>query len=118
MATGSIGSHTTSNVTVLGVDVTLGKVDDGSINETVTQNILGVDPVLGSPDPSLPRGSISDRVLPVTPIGYDVNGMPTFGSGKVNKITTWASDYAIGASGSLRYNTPLGPTKKLYSGLT
>lgn len=118
MASAAIGSHTSENKAVLGVDVTLGRVDDGSVNETVNQNILGVDPVLGQPDPSLPRGSISDRVLPVTPSGYDVNGLPTFGDGKVNLITTWASDYAVGASGSLRYNTPLGPQKKLYSGLT
>lgn len=58
------------------------------------QRIANVDLALGQTETVTYIGSKSDRA-PNLPSGYSNIGAATFGSGKMNKTTTWAQDRSI-----------------------
>jgi len=84
--------------------------------DTPDDTILGNQLAFGATNPEVRAGSLSDRA-PNAPSGYDVNGNPTYGSGPLNRVTTWKADHSLGPSGSFRIFSPRGPTKGLYTSL-
>lgn len=103
-------------VAILGHNINLGQESPlKSVNNAPGDRIKGHDTALGRDDEFQIdyRGSLKDRA-PNEPSGYSILGVPTYGDGKLNNVTTWAQDRAGGSSGSgsLTFITPIG--RELY----
>ena len=84
---------------------------------TPKQDIMGVNVKLGSLNARRNIGFVSDRA-PNVPSGFTVNGAPTYGQGKLNRNTTFPTDYSTGHPlEKFNYFLPLKPTGKKYTDL-
>jgi hypothetical protein len=116
------GLDSTSTQYVGGSDIPLGTHPGlGHLSDNdAEQNYLGANanPDLGSlnPEPFI-IGSIKDRA-PNEPSGYSVLGVPTYGDGKRNTVTTWASDTSKSKASSVVYYTGASGAKTQYEDFT
>lgn len=97
----------------------LGVADNDNLNTTIGDRIMGVDITLGIKDANDPVGFVKDRA-PNLPSGYSNLGVPTYGDGKQNTVTTFAEDYSgPNANASFRWHVPhpSGTQEKLFSAL-
>ncbi len=92
----------------------LGHVDVGQL-AAIVPSVMGVDLSLGKVESTSPQvGSVSDRP-PNLPSGYSTDRTPLYGANPSENV--WATDGSR-LDASFSYNTPLAPSTKDFNDLT
>lgn len=114
----SSGGENINGESILGVDINLGKEHNFNTNDSVDQNVLGVDQSLGA-NKTAPDANYSINDITVSnPSGYNADGSPEWGDGKISRTTTWADDHEKTEEGELNYFTPSAIQSKDYNELS
>jgi hypothetical protein len=94
-----------------------GTYETGNHGEVFSQTVYGRDTPFGHIDVGPSSGILVDRA-PNVPSGFTANYVPTYGNGKLNRVTTFADDRSgPNPNTPFDYFRPLAPVKKRFRDL-